>query len=96
MFLGVNIKKMKLGRVGWGLMVGWTLWCFIFPLIVEILKLYFDDKKNPYKVEEKDDKSIDADSEQYEDKNQEKKNMKVYFDYYDKIVSQFSNKIKYL
>lgn len=88
MFLGVNIKKMKLGRVGWGLMVGWTLWCFIFPLLVEIIKLYFDDKKSLYKVEDKDDdKMNDADSEQYEDRNQEKKNNKIHFNYYDKIVS---------
>ncbi|RNA02804.1 ferric-chelate reductase 1 isoform X1 [Brachionus plicatilis] len=87
MFLGVNIEKMKLGRVGWGLMVGWTLWCFIFPLITEILKLYYDDKKRPYKFEEKQDTSDDADSEQYQDQNQTKKNMKVYFNYYEKIFN---------
>lgn len=90
MFLGVNIEKMKLGRVGWGLMVGWALWCFILPLITEIAKLYFDDKKRPYKVEEKHEQtSTEAEPEQYEDQNQTKKNMKVYFNYYEKVVSIF-------
>lgn len=38
MFLGVVNPKMNLGRVGWGLMIGWTIWCIIMPLIIEITK----------------------------------------------------------
>jgi hypothetical protein len=36
MFLGVVNPKMNLGRVGWGLMIGWALWCVFLPLVIEI------------------------------------------------------------
>jgi hypothetical protein len=37
---------MNLGRNGWGIMIGWTIWIVIVPLIVEISQILFiDDKK---------------------------------------------------
>ncbi len=43
MFLGVIISDMNLGNKGWGIMVGWTAWSILLPLIIEILKISFGD-----------------------------------------------------
>lgn len=39
MFLGVVIPTMNLSRLGWGIMIGWTAWVIILPLLIEILKV---------------------------------------------------------
>lgn len=39
MFLGVFIDKMFLGSVGWGLMIGWTIWVLILPIALEVLSI---------------------------------------------------------
>ena len=36
-FLGVNISQMNLGRVGWGIMIGWVL--LNINLIILLIKL---------------------------------------------------------
>lgn len=46
MFLGVFIEDMNLGRVGWGIMIGYTLWVIILPLIIEIFSILFENNKS--------------------------------------------------
>ena len=41
LFLGVNIEDMGLGNVGWGIMVGWTIWIVILPVFLEIIDQRF-------------------------------------------------------
>jgi hypothetical protein len=36
---------MNLGNNGTGIMVGWTIWVFILPLIIEILEILCINKK---------------------------------------------------
>jgi hypothetical protein len=38
LFLGVCMSQMNLGKMGWGLMIGWSIWSIALPLIMEILK----------------------------------------------------------
>ncbi|CAF0906542.1 unnamed protein product [Brachionus calyciflorus] len=45
-YLGVCIEKINLGKIGWGLMIGWTIWIVILPVILEILQLVFSSEKN--------------------------------------------------
>ena len=37
MYLGVVIKDMRLGDIGWGLMVGWTIWVVVLPVALEVI-----------------------------------------------------------
>lgn len=37
MFLGVCIGDMNLGQAGWGIMIGFSVWCILLPLFIEIL-----------------------------------------------------------
>lgn len=30
---------MNLGRVGWGLMIGWAVWSVLLPLIIEVITI---------------------------------------------------------
>lgn len=59
MFLGVLIEEMNLGRIGWGIMIGWAIWCILVPIILEILRLLLgvNEKNDAYKVDENDDSS---------------------------------------
>ena len=52
MFLGVCISDMELGRVGWGLMIGWTIWALALPLVIEMANLAFgvDERFDVYRV----------------------------------------------
>jgi hypothetical protein len=52
LFLGVVLPQANLGRVGWGIMVGWALWCIILPLLVEIAYqlLIYDEKGKNEKI----------------------------------------------
>ena len=56
MFLGVLIPDVQLGRVGWGLCIGWTLWSIFLPLIIEILtetiEMFYIDKT--YEIDDTD------------------------------------------
>jgi len=56
MFLGVLIPEVQLGRVGWGLCIGWTLWSIVLPLIIEILtesiEMFYIDKT--YEIDDTD------------------------------------------
>ena len=58
MFLGVVNQDMNLGRVGWGLMIGWTIWCIFLPLIIEIvnqiIKIKSQGKNLDFFLAEKD------------------------------------------
>ena len=45
MYLGTVIKDMKLGEVGWGLILGWSIWVLIFPIVIEFIEVNFDLKK---------------------------------------------------
>ncbi len=42
MFIGLAMSEMYLGRFGWGLMVGWVVWCIVVPLTIEILNQLVD------------------------------------------------------
>ncbi len=44
-FLGVNIQRMNLGSNGTGIMIGWTLWVFLIPIIIEIFGILTKNKK---------------------------------------------------
>ena len=33
---------MYLGRIGWGILVGWTIWVYFLPLIIEIFEIVLD------------------------------------------------------
>ena len=53
MFLGVLIEDMNLGNLGWGLMLGWTIWVVLIPLILEIINLKYrsgERKLNNYLI----------------------------------------------
>ena len=52
-FLGVNISEMNLGRIGWGLVVGWALWSILLPLTIEILTEIIEglNKNKSYEIE---------------------------------------------
>ncbi len=69
-FLGVNIAEMNLGRIGWGLVVGWTLWSILLPLVIEILTEIIEglNKNKTYEIEPNDpqrDEIIAANLENY-------------------------------
>jgi hypothetical protein len=46
-FLGLSISKMNLGFNGVGIMIGWTIWTVLFPLLLELVNLA--QKKNTTK-----------------------------------------------
>lgn len=35
---------MNLGRSGWGIMIGWSLWVVILPLAIEFYDLLFENR----------------------------------------------------
>ncbi|RNA38380.1 hypothetical protein BpHYR1_042958, partial [Brachionus plicatilis] len=45
-YLGIFIERMNLGNEGWGIMVGWTLWVIILPLLIEIIQLTCSNSKS--------------------------------------------------
>jgi hypothetical protein len=57
MYRGVVIKDMRLGDIGWGLMVGWTIWVVVLPVALEAIdfksarskksKIIQNEKDNP-------------------------------------------------
>jgi uncharacterized membrane protein len=49
-YLGVCMDDMNLGSMGWGIMIGWTIWIIIFPLILEITQAFFFRKRSGKKV----------------------------------------------
>lgn len=57
-FLGVNIGKMNLGRIGWCLMIGWSVWSFILPIIIEIITVDIENlnESKAYEIDENDPK----------------------------------------
>lgn len=48
MYLGVVMKEMKMASEGWGILLGWTLWIIMLPLIVEIFNMCFKGKRCNY------------------------------------------------
>jgi hypothetical protein len=42
MYLGFNISRMRLGSVGWGLMIGWTIWLILAVSSLEVISRLFD------------------------------------------------------
>jgi hypothetical protein len=44
-FLGVTMSKMRLGRIGWGIMIGWVIWVVVLPAFIEIFKIIFEGRK---------------------------------------------------
>ena len=44
---------MMMGRLGWGIMIGWAIWCMLLPLVIEILKqskLGINERSSVYKL----------------------------------------------
>ena len=42
-----------MGRLGWGIMIGWAIWCMLLPLVIEILKqskLGINERSSVYKL----------------------------------------------
>lgn len=58
LFLGVSIPQMMLGRIGWGIIVGWTLWSLVLPLVIEILTELIESlhKEKTFAIDENDPK----------------------------------------
>ncbi|CAF0731342.1 unnamed protein product [Brachionus calyciflorus] len=69
LFLGVCISEMELDRAGWGIMIGWTLWCIILPVTLEILKLLFKAKQNPYRINGNDRDDSNQNSKKTNEQN---------------------------
>ncbi len=38
-FLGVCMSEMNLGQNGWGIMIGWSIWSILLPIIIEIITI---------------------------------------------------------
>ncbi|CAF1098188.1 unnamed protein product [Brachionus calyciflorus] len=50
-YLGVFIERMNLGRIGWGIMIGWTMWVLILPLLIELVQvLCAQTKSDSYQI----------------------------------------------
>ena len=47
MFCGCLIKKMSLNDIGWGILMGWTLWVFVLPAALEIIDYKLELFKSP-------------------------------------------------
>lgn len=45
-WLGVFIDRMNLGRAGLGIMIGWTIWVVVLPILLEIVTVMGKTKEN--------------------------------------------------
>ena len=42
--LGLLMDQLRLGKVGWSIMVGWLLWVVLLPLFIEVMSLFLSKK----------------------------------------------------
>lgn len=56
--MGVNLPDMHLGRIGWGITIGWALWSVMLPLIIEIVTEVIESlhKTKTFQIEENNSK----------------------------------------
>ena len=50
LFLGVNISDVNIHSGGWGIMLGWTVWIFVLPVLIELLEYKFRVEKSNLKL----------------------------------------------
>jgi hypothetical protein len=73
----VTPDSMNLGRSGWGIMIGWTLWVFILPLFLEIFEVLFLTKtrSETYKIANRTNRKQNEEIKAEEYENKKAKNL---------------------
>ena len=39
------MSRMNMGQSGWGIMIGWTIWVIVLPILLEIVQVLFTTTK---------------------------------------------------
>ncbi len=47
MFCGCSIDRMSMNNIGWGILIGWTIWVFILPAALEVIDYKLKQIKSP-------------------------------------------------